>query len=163
MAYFAQGCLLQLGPYLFGQDCELLILDYSKINEMINSLKRAVCSEEQKTTLSCNVSVSALELLRCLEDATLMKQNIFLMLHNSILDVLLSFIPTVKLEMVNLSLNLVWAMLVHQEVKKSDEVLKKLSEFLVIVKSVLPRDYYHFLFSAFYTDLNASELCFKMI
>ena len=163
MACFAQGCLLQLGPFLFGQDCEVVVLDYSNMNKMIDCLKRAVFNEEQKAILSDSIWVSVLELLRWLEHSALMKQNIFLMLHNSILDVLLSFIATVKPEIVNSSLNLVWTILVHEEIKKSDEVLKKISDFLMIVKSVLPTDYYHFLFSAFYTDLNASKLVFNTV
>lgn len=146
ISYLAQGCLLQLGPLLFGQDREVLVLDYSKVNDLINSLKRAVNNEEQKTTLSCNIRVSATEILCQLEDATLMEQNIFLMLHNSILDVLLTFIANVKPEIVNLSLNLVWALLVHKEVKKRNDALKEVSDFVATVKSLLPTDYHSFLY-----------------
>ena len=158
ISYLAQGCLLQMGPLLFGQDREVLVLDYPKMNDLINGLKKAVNAEEQNTILSCKICVSTTELLNQLEDATQMEQNIFLMLHNSILDVLLSFIANVKSEIVKLSLNLVWAILVHKEVKKKNDVLKKLSDFVMTVKSLLPTDYYHFLFSAFYADLNTSKL-----
>ena len=158
ISFNAQGCLLQLGPFLFGQDRHVLILNYFKIKELIDGLKKAVCNSEYKVVLSCNICISALELLNLLKCATLMKQNIILMIENSIFEALSSFTDTAKPEIMKSSLDLVWAIIVHEEIKKSDDVLKKALDFVISIKSVVPIKYYHYLFSAFYADLKTGTL-----
>ena len=158
MIYFnAQGILLHLGPFLFGQDSKSLILDHSKISELTSGFKEAMSNPKQVTTLTCGISVSTVELLGWLNDATIVKENIDLMLKNDILTLLVSTINEAPVEVKEACLCLVWSMLVHVEIKKCDSTIQLLVDFVSTVKSLLPLEFKHFLFSAIYTDFSIGK------
>jgi len=154
ISFNAQGILLHLGPFLFGQDCKSLILDHSKIYELTKGFHEAVSNPKQVTTLTCGISVSTIELLGWLKDATIVKENIDLILRNNLLDLLVSTINKAPAEVKEACLCLVWSMLVHNETQKHDSTKQLIIDFISAVKSLLPMEFKHFLFSALYTDFS---------
>jgi len=157
ISFNAQGLLLHLGPFLFGQDQKSLILGPPKLHELISGFKEAILSPDQITTLKCGISVTTLELLGWLNDSTIVKENIDMMLKNDILGLLVSSIAKAPLEVKQACLSLVWSMLVHNETKNCDSIKHCIADFISTVKSLLPNEFDHFLFSALYTDFSIGK------
>jgi len=157
ISFNAQGILLHLGPFLFGQDCKSLILGQSKITELTKSFHEAISNPKQMTTLTCGITVSTIELIGWLKDATIVKENIDLILRNDLLDLLVSTISKAPAEVKEACFCLVWSMLVHNETQKHDSTKQLIVDFISTVKSLLPSEFKHFLFSALYNDISIGK------
>jgi len=167
ISFNAQGILLHLGPFLFGQDRESLILDHSRIHELTKGFHEAICNPKQVATLTCGINVSTIELLSWLNDATIVQENVDLMLSNDLLDLMVSTIDKAPVEVKETCLNLVWSMVVQNktsnETKKCDGTMQLLVDFISAVKSLLPSDFKHFLFSALYTNFSTGKFTTTVI
>ena len=136
ICFNAEGLLLHLGRFLIKEDHKSLILSHSMICELVQSLRQSISKPEELTVISCDISVSALETIGWLRDASIVDDNIILLLQNGILDFLLSLLAVAKEDVIDSSLHLLWSLFLHKHVRKSEEFQGKIVEFTSTLKAI---------------------------
>ena len=128
----AQTLLLNLHPFLIESDHKLLVVNTSRIAEILNGLRQAISSPFSNAVLPCGISFSLLEFVNFLRDAACIKQNIESMIQNEVLQILTSLTGLEDLKVVESSLLLIWSMSLHKDI---NEVIKMESDLITNLKS----------------------------
>lgn len=148
----AEGLLLHLGRFLIDEDRKSLILSYSMISELTQSLRQAISKPEQVIVLSCDISVSALETVNWLRDASVVNDNITILLQNDILELLFSLLVVANEEVIDSSLRLLWSLFLHEDVRRSEKLHGKIAVFTSTLRSITCTELSLLVLTALYID-----------
>ena len=135
ISFNSRVLLLHLGPFLSKQDREMLTLDLTIVKDFIELFQKALTSSDQTATFSCGISMSAIEIIGILQDASIAEENSCLMIENGLLEVILSSVDFMTFDTRQASFNLILSMLVNDNCIRNEEMQRKIYDFVQTLNS----------------------------
>lgn len=161
ISFNAKVLTLHLGSFLNNEDRKLLTLDLYTVQDLVKSFNEAIVNSNSTAILACGISMSAIEIIKVLQDACVVEKNICLMIENNLLEIiLLAFVKDLMPSDVrDLSFNLVLSIFVHDDLKNNKKIYKKVHDFIKTAKSTACTSSHikHHLFLAPIDSLENSE------